>query len=192
MRTPGPIMTRMIICRMDAMKTVYKIVDIVTNIITWSVILFILLSTSALFVPSFFEVKPYMVLSGSMEPAIHTGSLVYIGKIGDGIKEGDIIAYELDGGMPVVHRVIGKNESGYITKGDANDVPDMHPIPSSQILGKYRLTIPKAGYLLSGIKFHVLHIGSFTIPVIIPIVIGIMLLFNVLQYMIGLFINDHK
>ena len=70
-----------------------------------------------------FNIRPVIVVSGSMEPEITTGSMAFID--GD-LKEpdiGDIIAYRT-GKNTVTHRVIEEKGEGYITKGDANYVAD--------------------------------------------------------------------
>ena len=65
----------------------------------------------------------YVVLSGSMEPEIPTGSVVVV----DGRKKewnpGDVITYRR-GNMVVTHRIVEKSEEGYCTKGDANAEED--------------------------------------------------------------------
>lgn len=65
----------------------------------------------------------YVVLSGSMEPEIPTGSVVVV----DGRKKewnpGDVITYRR-GNMVVTHRIVEKSEEGYYTKGDANAEED--------------------------------------------------------------------
>ena len=72
---------------------------------------------------TFFGYKPYFIVSGSMEPAINTWSIVFGEPVDlNNIKEGDIISYErLDGTKTVIHRVIRINDDGtYTFKGDNN------------------------------------------------------------------------
>ena len=98
-----------------------------------------------------FNVRPVVVISGSMEPEITTGSMAFID--GD-LKEpdiGDIIAYRT-GKNTVAHRVIGEKGEGYITKGDANEVADPAPVSPGQVEGTVVFNIPGAGKLLSYIK----------------------------------------
>ncbi len=70
-----------------------------------------------------FNVRPVIVVSGSMEPEIATGSLAFI----DGDLKApdieDIIAYK-SGENIVTHRVVDMKDGGYVTKGDANEVAD--------------------------------------------------------------------
>lgn len=101
--------------------------------------------------PCLFRFKPYVVLSGSMEPSIHTGSVAYVNTNikGDDIKVGDIIAFNING-MNVTHRVasINENERTIITKGDANKSADYEPISIDGVFGKTEFAIPYVGYIV--------------------------------------------
>ena len=85
---------------------------------------------------------PYVVLSGSMEPTYHTGSLIYDKKVDPfTLKEGDVITFMVSEDTLATHRIVGvvpdEDEPGTIrfrTKGDANDV------------GTPVFTIPYLGY----------------------------------------------
>lgn len=100
----------------------------------------------------------YVVLSGSMIPAIQVKDIVVTKKIAEEeLKIGDIITFISPdtrlGGISVTHRIIDKlyDESQgiytYRTQGDANNVSDAVPVPNENILGKVILKIPKLGYL---------------------------------------------
>jgi len=85
----------------------------------------LLLIFSTFPIPGNFKVMT--VLSGSMEPAIKTGSIVVI-KPEKNYKIGDIITfYSNESSLSITHRIydakIIKNEVYYITKGDANKTP---------------------------------------------------------------------
>ncbi len=89
------------------------------------------------------------IMSGSMSPTIHPGDvLAYAPYRGTALVEGTIIVFE-DPGRPdvlVAHRVFGVNTDGtYVTKGDANPLPDSTPVPSDHIRGVARLVSPLAG-----------------------------------------------
>ena len=52
---------------------------------------------------------PYVVLSGSMEPTYHTGSLIYVKKVDPyTIQPGQAITFMLDENTVATHRVVGK------------------------------------------------------------------------------------
>ena len=101
-------------------------------------------------IPRAFGYEIYTVISGSMEPAIPTGSLVYVKYIQpEEIQTEDVIAFygtDADGSI-VTHRV-GSNSAAmgnFITKGDANRDNDMNPIPYANYIGKVQLSVPKLG-----------------------------------------------
>ncbi|MDD5847908.1 MAG: signal peptidase I [Firmicutes bacterium] len=104
--------------------------------------------------PRLIGIEPYIVMSGSMEPAIHTGSVAFVDTGADRIKEGDIIAYELASAdaetVTITHRVIAVTPEGWITRGDANRSPDEGIVKGKQLVGRYLFCVPGAGYLLNG------------------------------------------
>jgi len=88
-----------------------------------------------------------MVLSGSMSPAIKTGSIVAV-KPASSYNIGDVITFQKGQGEEniLTHRIIGQTEQGFITQGDANNVADANPVKEEAILGKVVLTVPYAAY----------------------------------------------
>ncbi|MDI6892145.1 MAG: signal peptidase I [Actinomycetota bacterium] len=129
--------------------------------------------------------KPLTVLGGSMEPAIHVGSVVLVSpvEVAD-IEEGDIITFktpqnskvfEDHPGSLTTHRVtevINEGESlGFKTKGDANDSPDGWIVPAADVLGKAGFSIPYVGYFINFARTR----NGFLLLVILPaalIIIG--------------------
>ena len=75
-----------------------------------------------------------VVLSGSMEPAIPTGGIVFTDTRQTAPCTGDIITYRL-GETTVTHRVVRTEKGSYITRGDANDGEDASPVAPSQVVG---------------------------------------------------------
>ena len=101
-------------------------------------------------VPRYLNYEIYHVVSGSMEPAIPVGSVIYVQHTApEDIAEGDIIAF-MSGDSVVVHRVMTNHvvEGTFTTKGDANDGEDLNDIPYVQLIGKVVYHIPKLGQLL--------------------------------------------
>ena len=101
-------------------------------------------------IPRAFGYEIYTVISGSMEPAIPTGSLVYVKYIQpEEIQTEDVIAFygtDADGSI-VTHRVVSNSAAmgNFITKGDANSDNDMNTIPYANYIGKVQLSVPKLG-----------------------------------------------
>ena len=74
-------------------------------------------------VPRIMGLQPYAIISGSMEPAYPTGSLVYAQPVsGEDLRPGEVAAFWRDGDV-IVHRVdsIDATEKEFVAKGDAND-----------------------------------------------------------------------
>ena len=92
----------------------------------------------------------YTVVSGSMEPAIPVGSLLYVGPAQpEDMAENDVIAYYggKDSTAVITHRVVENRVlmGEFITKGDADPAQDKNPVPYSEFIGKVRLSVPAAG-----------------------------------------------
>jgi signal peptidase I len=83
-----------------------------------------------------------MVVTGSMEPSIHTGDFIIVESTdASALKEGDIISFYSEQsdikGMLVTHRITEVTDDGFITKGDANPVEDSISVPAKNVVGKY-------------------------------------------------------
>ena len=103
------------------------------------------------------NIKMFTVLSGSMEPKIHTGSAVIVKPVSD-YKVGDVITFGkiAKGSVPTTHRIVDqKVQDGnvvYMTKGDANDVSDDNEIPKEEIVGRELFSIPWLGYIINFVQ----------------------------------------
>ena len=116
------------------------------------------------------------VLSGSMEPAIGTGSVVFVAETPPGqIQERDVMTYRDDGGNLVTHRVVEKYAAGtsvrFTTKGDANEDPDPEPVYRGDVVGVVLFSVPFLGYLVT--------FGNTTAGYVVLVLIPVMLfIFN--------------
>lgn len=102
-------------------------------------------------VPDFLGYKPFIVLSGSMEPNIMTGDMVFVKETDpDSLKVGDVIAYK-SGSAVVTHRIVDvtaeNGETRYITQGDANNAPDQTSVKPADVEGIYQRRVAGAGNL---------------------------------------------
>ena len=130
-----------------------KILNAIFKGLSWIVTIAVIACVTALLVlPIGFKIKPYVVQSGSMEPAIHTGSLVWINTRDTDVAVGDIVAYRVTDATYVTHRIIDTEDGAFITKGDANETQDLKPVLQEQIMGKYMFTVPEVGYFLADIQ----------------------------------------
>jgi len=129
-----------------------KLMKTALRIIADIVIVFIILVLLINIIPYAFGLKPYAVLTGSMSPAIKTGSLILVEKTGfDDIYVNDIAAFESNKapGKRFTHRIIEKNieDRTFITKGDASAHQDVLPATEDTLIGKVvHLPIPLLGY----------------------------------------------
>ena len=122
--------------------------------------------------------RPFAVLSGSMEPAYHVGSLIYVKSCDPSeVQVGDAITFVLDADLNVAtHRVIeidAENQHFY-TKGDANDAPDGSPVHFNNLIGRPVFTIPRLGYFSNwitnppGMYIAIAAAGVFLILLFLP------------------------
>lgn len=130
-------------------------------IIILNFILIINTYTSPDEMPGVFGIKPAMVLSGSMEPAIQVGDLIFIHETDTSqLKEGDVICY-LTSGKAITHRIVGvtSGEDGqirYVTRGDANNTEDRLAVSADQIEGIWK------GGRIAGLGNLILYMQSST------------------------------
>lgn len=140
------------------MEKIIKIYNIAVVAITICALLFVGVFT----VPRLFGIRPFVVQSGSMEPAIPTGSVVFVNEHEDDIKVGDVVTFGLstgkghakkEEGVYVTHRVnkMFKEENLIQTKGDANGTPDGY-LSMDAVIGKAFLRMPKVGFLLNHLQ----------------------------------------
>ncbi|MBQ3481481.1 MAG: signal peptidase I [Oscillospiraceae bacterium] len=128
-----------------------NIIPALCSVLGTLILLAVILSALPLALPRLFGYRAYSVVSGSMEPALPVGSVVYVEPAGiSQIRAGDIIAFD-DDGTVVTHRVIENRpqESVFITKGDANKSTDINPTPYWKLIGRVRLCVPLLGRLLT-------------------------------------------
>ncbi len=132
-------------------KKVFKIWNgITTVLVTLVVILAILLAGVRIL-----GFQVYTVLSGSMEPTYHTGSLIYVKQTDyREIQPGDPITFMLDEKTVATHRVVevipddeDPTVLRYRTKGDANEFEDGKLVHYKNLLGRPVFTIPYLGYV---------------------------------------------
>jgi len=102
--------------------------------------------------------KALVVLSGSMEPTIKTGSVVITKPISE-VKEGEVITFKHPLGSfrdLVTHRVVKIETKEGITeiktKGDANKVEDSWTVGPGAILGKVIFSVPYLGFVVGFVR----------------------------------------
>lgn len=137
-------------------KKLRKIWNIATTILVAAVVAAALLLVGV----RLFGLRVYTVLSGSMEPAYRTGSLIYVRQIDpEDIRPGTPITFLLDENTVATHRVVeivpdeeDPSVLRFRTKGDANEEADSALVHSRNVIGTPVFTIPYLGYLADYIQ----------------------------------------
>ena len=102
-------------------------------------------------IPKLAGYNVYVVVSGSMEPAIPVGSIVYSKEVDPAqLQTGDVIVFTdpARGTTPITHRVV-TNDTGtktIITKGDANEREDANPVTYNHVIGIVTRHVPRIGF----------------------------------------------
>lgn len=102
----------------------------------------------------------FTVLSGSMEPTYHVGSLIYVKEVDyRELESGDVITFMLDESTLATHRIVevvpdeeDPTVLRYRTKGDANDAEDGSLVHYKNVVGTPVFTIPYLGYVANFIQ----------------------------------------
>jgi signal peptidase I len=119
------------------------------------------------------------VLSGSMVPKLGVGGLVVIKPMeGKYAAVGDIISFKLPGiDTPICHRIIDRQETAagpvFHTKGDANEEPDIKPVPADAVTGKEVFYLPYMGNLarLSHLGRERVNIMGRSLPIAVLLIL---------------------
>lgn len=84
-------------------------------------------------------VPSFRITTGSMEPVLPVGTIVFTAPA-DSLESGEIIAFREEGkDMPVIHAFVDYADDGsLITQGVANPSPDVHstPLTHNDVIGK--------------------------------------------------------
>lgn len=127
----------------------------ICNFLSTIVLIVLLAAAAIILVPMLLGYKEMAVLSGSMEPTIPVGSLVYVKPVeASELEAGDVCTYYLsDGETFVTHRVmsIDPDAQTLVTQGDANDTPD-GDIQFSQVYGRADFHLPYLGFAIQNIR----------------------------------------
>ena len=151
------------------MKAFRRIWGIITTLAVIAVVVLAILLVGVRVV----GLTPYAVLSGSMEPTYHVGSLIYVRKVApEDVQIGDPITFVVNEDLLVAtHRVVDiavkDEETGeettvevpldepayyYQTKGDANADVDGAPVYYKNLIGEPVFSVPYLGYLSSALQ----------------------------------------
>lgn len=130
--------------------------NIITTVLVVLVVLFALMLVGVRLV----GYQVYTVLSGSMEPTYHTGSLIYVREEDPAaLQSGDVITFMLDEDTIATHRIVevipdetDPETIRYRTKGDANEHEDASLVHCKNVIGTPVFSIPYLGYVANYIQ----------------------------------------
>lgn len=137
-------------------RTFKKIWKCITSVLVALVVIVALLLVGARLI----GLQVFTVLSGSMEPAYHVGSLIYVKDVDPfELESGDVITFMLDENTVATHRIVevvpDEEDDSVVrfrTKGDANENVDGSLVHYKNVIGSPVFTIPYLGYAVSYIQ----------------------------------------
>jgi len=133
-----------------------------------------------------FGVQVFTVLSGSMEPTYHVGSVIYV-KDADpaALHVGDSVTFKINEDATATHRIVDivpsevtPGQPCFRTKGDANDMIDAAPVEYESVIGKPVFTIPYLGFLADFIQSKT---GRYISIIVVALVILLTVLSELLE-----------
>lgn len=151
-RQPGPVSGRfgLSLAVPKAARSALGLLSYIVGAVLAGVVLLVAVAT----VPTLFGYHTYVVSSGSMEPALRTGSIAVTSPSKPiGLKVGDIIAYDpASASTRVLHRIVKieevDGERRFITQGDSNAAPDPTPVTLDGAGDRVVYSVPYAGYVV--------------------------------------------
>lgn len=149
---------------------------ILLKIIEWTIfviLIIILFLVASPILPTKNSISTHAVVTGSMEPEIRTGSVVFSHMGTDKLKVGDVIVFTSpeNQNVTVVHRIVDVDEDGnFITKGDNNDKNDNWTVFSENVVGEVFFTIPYIGYLIDWLHTPIGFIVLIVLPAILVVI----------------------
>lgn len=125
-------------------------------------------------VPNIGGYEFFIITSGSMEPQINVNDFIVIKKYDTKeLQKDDIITFKQEKAY-VTHRIIDitkqSNQYYFTTKGDNNNIKDDKQVSESEVEGKYILTIPFLGEIISFIQKPAGLVVLILIPILLTLI----------------------
>jgi signal peptidase len=164
------------------MAIMTKVVAKICNILFFTILLGIIIGAGTLLLIQAFGYTPLAILSGSMEPRYNVNGLVIIDTNVNAseVAVGDVIAFNIHENTTVTHRVTAKDEAErlFTTKGDANEMEDLSPVPFDSVIGRATLHVPWVGYILMNLKttrglaLGVFVLAALVVLFVVPLIVA--------------------
>lgn len=150
------------------MKIFKKTINILLTILVLAILPIVVLTLISSKTSALYGIQSFVVLTGSMEPNLSTGSVIYT-RPNQNYSKGDIIAFK-NGDRTITHRIASvKGINTYVTKGDANNAADSEAVTKDKIIGKELFAIPYIGYFIRFLS----TLQSFLLFIAAPIILFI-------------------
>ena len=127
------------------------LIPFLCNVIGIAMLLAVIVMVVPLAVPRLMGYECYRVETGSMEPEIPVGSVVYVhSTLPQEVRTGEVIAFFKDETV-ITHRVRENRivEGEFITKGDANPIDDVEAVKYAALVGRVEYHLPILGEVLN-------------------------------------------
>lgn len=129
-------------------------IKIIKNTGIWLLIALVVLLFATI-IAQLFGIQRYLVVSGSMEPSLYAGDMVFVNSNVDfeDVQLGDVIIFQYED-MNIIHRVVDEaiidGEKRLKTKGDNNKNADGYLTTEDNFSGVVvdEYVIPKIGFLI--------------------------------------------
>lgn len=113
-------------------------------------------------------IQSFVILTGSMEPNLPIGSVIYT-KSQSNYVRGDVIAFKSND-RTVTHRITRVlGAKAFVTKGDANNAADSDTVSQEKIVGKELFSIPYLGFFIRFLS----TLQGFILFIVAPILVFI-------------------
>ncbi len=152
-------------------KVIKKIYDAIISLLVAAVVILVILLVGV----RLFGIKPFTVLSGSMEPRYHVGSVIYVEEVDPReLSVGDALTFTVNGTV-ITHEIINivdapnPNDMLFETQGLTNNMSD-GSIPVSSIIGRPVFSIPYLGYVAEYVQKPTGLIGVASVIVILLLI----------------------
>jgi signal peptidase len=128
------------------------------DVIATAVLVLVIVFLATVLIGEAFGLREYSVQSGSMSPAIKVGDVVVSRSIAPlDAEPGQVVTFHDPalGGLLVSHRVVSRaldptsRSVVFVTKGDANQIPERWSVPVSGSIGRSVLVVPFLGTIMA-------------------------------------------
>lgn len=148
----------------------FKYVSISLKALLYLFLLFTVFTLITSKTPIIAGIRSFVVQTGSMQPTMPVGSIVYVQKKPT-YNISDVIAFNNKADQTVTHRiveVVNKPEGVfYKVKGDANNTADSDLVKAKSVIGRAVFTVPLLGRLVQFLRTLPGFLGLIILPAVI-------------------------